>query len=121
MHKRIENASEREGAAEVAAITLCSLGYANGLMRNNNKKRSNELAACVPMFKPIRPYISDSQRSEERKQQRVEEVRFESNPQHKEKDRKRKLTALPVKVSPAPLHTAIGRVAKISFSLCFLA
>lgn len=45
MHKRVENTSEREGAAEVAAITLCSLGYANGLMRNNNKKRSNELAS----------------------------------------------------------------------------
>ncbi|EFN73818.1 Putative DNA helicase Ino80 [Camponotus floridanus] len=38
-----------------------------------------------------------SQRSEERKQQRVEEVRLESNLQHKERDRKRKLTALPVK------------------------
>ncbi|XP_029678503.1 chromatin-remodeling ATPase INO80 isoform X2 [Formica exsecta] len=38
-----------------------------------------------------------SQRSEERKQQRVEEVCLESNSQHKERDRKRKLTALPVK------------------------
>ncbi|EFN75626.1 Putative DNA helicase Ino80 [Harpegnathos saltator] len=38
-----------------------------------------------------------SQRSEERKQQRAEEARLESNLQHKEKDRKRKLTALPVK------------------------
>lgn len=60
-------------------------------------------------------YISDSQRSEERKQQRVEEVCLESNLQHKERDRKRKLTALPVKVSPVPLHTAINRVAKILF------
>ncbi|XP_020277600.1 putative DNA helicase Ino80 isoform X2 [Pseudomyrmex gracilis] len=38
-----------------------------------------------------------SQRSEERKQQRAEEARLESNLQHKERDRKRKLTALPVK------------------------
>lgn len=57
MHKRVENVSEREGAAEVAAITLCSLGYANGLMRNNNKKRSNELAACVPVYKPTSVYF----------------------------------------------------------------
>lgn len=83
----------------MAAITLCSLGYANGLMRNNNKKRSNELYRVSVYTSPC-PYISDSQRSEERKQQRVEEARFESNLQHKERDRKRKLTALPVKVSP---------------------
>lgn len=56
MHKRVENANV-EGAAEVAAITLCSLGYANDLMRNNNKKRSNELAACVPVFKPTSVYF----------------------------------------------------------------
>jgi hypothetical protein len=64
------------------------------------------------------PYISDSQRSEERKQQRAEEARLlESNLQHKERDRKRKLTALPVKVSPMPLYTAIGLVADFFFSL----
>ncbi|XP_018355719.1 PREDICTED: putative DNA helicase Ino80 isoform X1 [Trachymyrmex septentrionalis] len=47
-----------------------------------------------------------SQRSEERKQQRVEEVRLESNLQYKERDRKRKLTALPVKNdAKKPCHT----------------
>lgn len=113
MHKRSKT-SEQEEQTEVAAIILCSLGYANSLIRNNNKKRSNELTAspCTSLC----PYISDSQRSEERKQQRAEEARLESNLQHKERDRKRKLTALPVKVSPAPLHTTIGCVAKISFS-----
>lgn len=43
MHKRVENEPRGEtGTVEVAAITLCSLAYANGLIRNNNKKRSNE-------------------------------------------------------------------------------
>lgn len=66
------------------------------------------------------PHISDSQRSEERKQQRAEETRLlESNLQHKERDRKRKLTALPVKVSPTPLHRAYWSRRKDSlFSLC---
>ncbi|XP_076291409.1 chromatin-remodeling ATPase INO80 isoform X2 [Lasioglossum baleicum] len=43
-----------------------------------------------------RSCISDSQRSEERKQH-AEDARLESSLHHKERDRKRKLTALPVK------------------------
>lgn len=122
MHKCVENELKGEtGAVEVAAITLCSLAYANGLIRNNNKRWSNERRRVLRVqYKPVRSYISDSQRSEERKQQRAEEARLESNLQHKERDRKRKLTALPVKVSPAPLYTAIGRVAKILFNLFFI-
>lgn len=43
MHKCVENELKGEtGAVEVAAITLCSLAYANGLIRNNNKRWSNE-------------------------------------------------------------------------------
>lgn len=112
--KRIER---REEVVEVATIILCSLAYANDLTRNNNKKRSNELAAASSAYNTsLCPHISDSQRSEERKQQRAEETRLlESNLQHKERDRKRKLTALPVKVSPTPLHRAIGLDAKIPF------
>lgn len=52
MHKLVENVSREENekreGGEVAAITLCSLGYANGLIRNNNKKRSNELVPPHP-------------------------------------------------------------------------
>lgn len=55
MQKLVENELRKEregggggGAAEVAAITLCSLGYVNGLIRNNNKKRSNELVPPHP-------------------------------------------------------------------------
>lgn len=83
----------------VDAITLCSLGYANALITNNKKKRSNER----PPYTSPCPYISDSQRSEERKQH-AEDARLESNLYHKERDRKRKLAALPVKVSPSPLE-----------------
>lgn len=51
--KRVEEGERGKGGgdgetAEVAAITLCSLGYANGLIRNNNKKRSNELGPPHP-------------------------------------------------------------------------
>lgn len=56
----------------------------------------------VPVHKPVCSYILDSQRSEERKQH-AEDARPESNLYHKERDRKRKLTALPVKVSLALL------------------
>lgn len=52
-----------------------------------------------------RTYISDSQRSEERKQHvTLEDTRIDSSIQHKEKERKRKLTALPAKVRLAPLY-----------------
>lgn len=84
-----------EKGKSVDAITLCSLGYANALITNNNKKRSNER----PHIQRPCSYISDSQRSEERKQH-AEDARLESNLYYKERDRKRKLTALPVKVSP---------------------
>lgn len=87
------------------AITLCSLGYANVLITNNKKKRSSER----PPYTSPCPYISDSQRSEERKQH-AEDARLESNLYHKERDRKRKLTALPVKVSPCALRATIGPV-----------
>lgn len=39
VEKRIRGTGkEREGEGRIAAITLCSLGYANDLIRNNNKK-----------------------------------------------------------------------------------
>jgi len=102
---------------------MCLLDYANNLIKNdNNKKRSNELTAAAFSYSAsLCSYISDSQRSEERKQQRAEEARLlESSLQHKERDRKRKLTALPVKVSPVPLYTGIGLVADFFFSLFLL-
>lgn len=59
-------------------------------------------------------YIADSQRSEERKQN-AEETRLELSLHHKERDRKRKQTALPVKVKPAPLLYYYNTIFDISF------
>lgn len=40
----------------MVAITLCSLGYANALITNNNKKRNNErplIQVCVHIFQIV--------------------------------------------------------------------
>lgn len=54
--KRIQQKENKKKKENMVAITLCSLGYVNALITNNNKKRNNErplIQVCVHIFQIV--------------------------------------------------------------------